>query len=192
MKPIFFFIVNIIILYSCQCKHCTDNLTAENEKIPYTYNEIVMFENDTLGIVHDTVYVYLGQVSSKPYACTGSNDDDRDLCSASSSIKYSNFFYIEIRQHPNEGNNKIGHWNPYYVYNDTNSISIEYNNTIVEAYRCIFETDTLGSKIWSVNISKDSNFVYNEFIYIDKPKYKLIQYTTVYKDGTRRIWRLKE
>ncbi|HOS83746.1 MAG TPA: hypothetical protein PK199_02405, partial [Bacteroidales bacterium] len=52
--------------------------------------------------------------------------------------------------------------------------------------------DTVGSEIWNYTVSKDSTFAYNNFYFITDTVIKLIQYTTVYKDGTRRIWRLKE
>ncbi|NLK80990.1 MAG: hypothetical protein GX277_02165 [Bacteroidales bacterium] len=70
--------------------------------------------------------------------------------------------------------------------------TIMFKNKITPVIQMYSEIDTVGSEIWNHTINSDSTFIYNNFCYIRDSVIKLLQYTTVYKDGTRRIWRLKE
>jgi hypothetical protein len=186
MKHILYILITLFV-YSCQCKHCQDNLSEVNKTIPYKYGDIVIFKNDTLGIVYDTVLVYIGEVSTKPYACSGSHDEHSYYCSATTELKYSNFLKLFIFQAPNEGNNMIGYLDGYNFFNIKNE-TIIYNQKPTKVFCFYSNVDTVGSEIWNYTMSKDSTFAYNNYDTV----IKLIQYTTVYKDGTRRIWRLKE
>ncbi len=180
--------ISVLLLTNCNCHYCTDNISAENEKIPYQNKELVEFTNDTLGSVFDTVYVELGSPSRKAYGCNGTTDSDNELCAAYSSLSYSNHFYLQIIQMSNRYNNEI-------VFNYSWSMDYEdfiFNNKTIPVIHMYFETDTLGSIIWKENISKDSSFVYNNYYFTNDTIIKLLQYSTIYKDGTRRIWRLKE
>ncbi|MFW5852232.1 MAG: hypothetical protein ACOCWB_08410 [Bacteroidota bacterium] len=109
-KIILLLVLSLYILTNCNCHYCTDNIRAENEKIPYQNKELVEFTNDTLGSVFDTVYVELGSPSKKAYGCNGGNDDDNYKCGASSIISYSNFFYLEISQGSNFYQNEIAYF----------------------------------------------------------------------------------
>lgn len=184
-----------ISLSSCKenCIECTDNISAENKKIPYKNKDLIAFKNDTLGSVYDTVYVDLGDFSGcykKKYYETY-----EDLCSKSTIIKFSNKFNLHIYQSPNIGYNII-----YYLYSDdwilnvSNELAtIQFNKKNYDVIHYYFPVDSVGSKIWIYNSSRDSSFVYNDYFIIQNDSIiKLLQYTTVYKDGTRRVWRLQE
>lgn len=191
-KLIIISIISFVILYGCQCKHCQDNLTIENNKIPYFHGEVIIFENDTLGKMYDTVFLELGKINTDAsFGCMKSNDPIvYEYCSNWSNITYSNNFTFGIRQLSNKENYKIQYF--------TNRYYIKKNETIIYKQKatktiCFYSSvDTVGSEIWNYTVSKDSTFAYNNYYFITDTVIKLIQYTTVYKDGTRRIWRLKE
>ncbi|OQA98724.1 MAG: hypothetical protein BWY22_00719 [Bacteroidetes bacterium ADurb.Bin217] len=192
MKPIYVISFVLLVFQSCSCKHCMDYLTAENNKIPYTHGEVLAFTNDTLGVLYDTVYLDLGSINTEAsYGCVVSSEDYYEYCSNWSEIKYSNNFKFGILQTPNINKNKIGYYNSgqfFKIKDDT----ILYKQKPVKALCFYSNVDTVGSEIWNYTMSKDSTFAYNNFYFITDTVIKLIQYTTVYKDGTRRIWRLKE
>lgn len=199
MKRIFnlaiLIIINLLLLISCKenCIECTDNISAENKKIPYQNKELVAFKNDTLGLVYDTVYVNFGIFSD----CIKkeSYQTYEDLCSKSTLLNFSNKFNLHIYQSPNIGYNSV-----YYNNNDdwiidiiTDSSNILINNNNFKVIHYYFPVDSLNSKIWTFNKSNDSSFVYNDYYVIQNDTIiKLLQYTTVYKDGKRRVWRLQE
>ena len=192
---LYILIIALFALSHCNCEHCVDNISVINKKIPYTDSTIVYFKNDTLGVVADTVFVKLGKVSTKPYRCNGGRDSDSELCWARSYIFYSyNFCTLEIFQFPNVYDNKIGIGFPYdyteHIIFD--SISYFFNNKEYNARRVCFKTDSSNSFLWQRNFMRDSTVSFDNYIYSIDPEIKLLQYTTVYKDGTRRIWRLKE
>jgi hypothetical protein len=187
--------ISVLLLTNCNCHYCTDNISAENKKIPYQNKELVEFTNDTLGSVFDTVYVELGSPSRKAYGCNGTTDSDNELCWAKSYIIYStNLCTLEIIQFPNSYNNKTGIGFPYeyseYIKFDTTSYL--FNNKTYTARSVCFKSDSIGSFLWKENANKDLTLAYNNYIYIVEPEIKLLEYSTIYKDGTRRIWRLKE
>lgn len=195
MKRIFYIvilvIINLLLLISCQ-ENCPDNISSENKKVPYKNNDVVQFENDTLGIVNDTVFVDL-QMPGKYLPSSG--DDDSDACGCISTLSYSNLFVLGIGQGINLYGNVIGFQyvgQSNYDYVKSVEINFSYKNEKVKAYKGSYYTDTLGAIIWKINVSKDSTFVYNDYIYMTDPEIKLLQYTTVYRDGTRRVWRLQE
>ncbi|HPM12529.1 MAG TPA: hypothetical protein PK734_03455 [Bacteroidales bacterium] len=192
-KLIIISIISFIVFYGCKCKHCQDNLSKENNKIPYNNGQVVIFENETIGIMNDTVFIELGEINTEAaFGCMHSNDPIiYEYCSAASLLKYSNNFVFGIRQLTNEDNNQIIYYS-YYNFFNKKSETIIYNKKSTKALCFYSNVDTVGSEIWNYTMSKDSTFAYNNFYFITDTVIKLIQYTTVYKDGTRRIWRLKE
>ena len=191
-KLIIISIINFIVFYSCKCKHCQDNLSKENNKIPYYNGQVVIFENDTIGIMNDSVFLELGEINTEAaFGCMHSNDPIiYEYCSNWTNITYSNNFTFGIRQLSNKENYKIQYFTNRY-YNKKNE-TIIYNQKPTKALCFYSNVDTVGSEIWNYTMSKDSTFAYNNFCFITDTVIKLIQYTTVHKDGTRRIWRLKE
>jgi len=191
-------VIGIFTLSNCNCEHCVDNISVINKKIPYADSSNVYFKNDTLGIVIDTVFVKLGEVSTKPYACfSSSNNDDRLLCTALTTFTYSNYFSLTIYQTSNESFNNIIWHSPYgkseFIDNFIlDTIEIFYKNKNITAMHLYYPDISNNSDIWLYHFNKDSTFVYNNYIYIIDPEIKLLQYSTIYKDGTRRIWKLKE
>jgi hypothetical protein len=188
-------IICIICFYSCKenCIECTDNISAENKKIPYQNKELVAFKNDTLGVVFDTVYVNLGFLPD----CykKESYQTYEDLCGMSTFFKYSNKGFLTIDQGSNQFFNEIWiYFSDYSLFNIMQSDTLEmtFNNKLFHVNHYFFPTDTLGSPIWTHSLSKDSTFVYNDYYFAINPEIKLLQYTTVYRDGTRRVWRLQE
>jgi hypothetical protein len=187
---ILFLILSFFCLISCHCKTCTDNITEANKKIPYKDKDLVAFKNDTLGVVSDTVRVNLGAVSTASYDCYGSSGDaEQKYCTTFSEINYSNTFEIQIVQAPNSSKNIIVYapLNPYDK-EKIESISYYYKNEKINAYHFYNNIDSLGSKIWN---GKDSNYVvYNDYYYTTENTVKLLQYSKVYKDGKRRVFKL--
>ncbi|MFW5851836.1 MAG: hypothetical protein ACOCWB_06415 [Bacteroidota bacterium] len=188
---IFTLTLSVFAFTNCNCEHCVDNISTENKKIPYADSTNVYFKNDTLGIVIDTVFVKLGEVSTKPYACFSSKDDHNNLCSALSYVTFSNYFRIEIYQANNfYQNEKV--FQHYILENElqtTDTIDYTYNNQNIKALHTYFKPEYNDSIILNLN---NNTFIYNNFISILEPEIKLLQYSTIYKDGTRRIWRLNE
>lgn len=178
-------------LISCRCEHCYDNLTAMNKKIPYTNNSLVAFKNDTLGIIYDTVQVAFGNPNDV-YGCVVQSDEDLKLCGAYSELKYSNFGYLEISQGDNFHGNEIAIFSRSLFGYYTELINYNYRNKIISVINLNYVHDTVGSAIWKKCLSNDSTFIYNDYYFMVDTAIKLIQYSTVYKDGSRRIWRLEE
>jgi hypothetical protein len=186
----------IVILSSCHCEHCNDNLSAENNKIPYTDSLLICFQNDTLGKVYDTVFVEKGKISKMPYACNGGHDSDAELCSGLSIISYSNKFYLDIYQTPNDQlfTNDIFYGiiysSNYLSYNYTiKNVDYIYNQKKINAVLRHYEIDSSNLKY---HINSDSTFTYNDYYYTIDNEIKLLQYSTLSKNGTKRIWKLKE
>src|SRR5690554_4931224 len=177
-----FITISVFAVTNCNCHYCTDNISTENEKIPYQNKELVEFTNDTLGSVFDTVYVELGSPSRKAYGCNGGKDSDRELCWARSYIIYStNLCKLEIIQFPNLYNNKIGIGFPYeyseHIKFDTTSYL--FNNKTYTARSVCFKTDSIDSFLWKENANNDSTLAYNNYIYIVEPEIKLLEYSTI-------------
>ncbi|MDA3883865.1 MAG: hypothetical protein PF481_11335 [Bacteroidales bacterium] len=187
------FTICLIVLTNCNCEHCIDNISAENKKIPYADSTTVYFKNDTLGIIIDTVFVKLGEVSTKPYACISRKDDHNNLCSALSYIKYSNFFEIEIYQSNNFYQNEtvFQHYTPKNQHSTTDTINYTYKNQNITALHTYYKQEHVDSIIWNLYNENDT-IIYNNYVSIIEPEIKLLEYSTIYKDGTRRMWRLKE
>jgi hypothetical protein len=185
-----FITISVFAVTNCNCQYCTDNISTENEKIPYQNKELVEFTNDTLGSVFDTVYVELGSPSRKAYGCNGTTDSDNELCAANSILMFSNHFYLEISQGTNFHQNEIAYFSNISTFPE--KIFFEYKNKLIHASKISFKNDTLGSLIWKTNVNTDSTFIYNDYIFITDTTIKLLQYSTIHKDGTRRIWRLNE
>ena len=193
-------IINLLVLISCT-HPCNNKLGIENKKIPYKNGEIVHFKNDTLGVVNDTIAIYLDDLETKAYSSIGDNSKS---CNAWSIVTYSNSFYIRILQDFNDilyftgqGRVEISPQNPVIIhdYDDfplNDFIDFTYNANTIKAYHMYYPIDTLGSPIWEESHQTNTNFVYNDYIYITDPEIKLLQYTTVYRDGKRRVWRLVE
>ena len=198
MKKLYSILIVCFCLYgliSCHCKKCTDNIIEANKKIPYKNNELIAFTNDTLGVVYDTVSVSFGRISSARYGCYGSSGDaEQKYCTTFSEMTFSNYFNIKIIQAPNSGDNKI-----YYSAipnhgEKSENVSYVYKNEIITAIRFYTPIDTFGSQIWTRYKFKngDSTFIYNDYYYITDRNVKLLQYTRVYKDGKRRVFKLTE
>ena len=185
----------VFLLYNCNCKYCTDNLSFENQKIIYSDSSLITFKNDTLGVKTDTIFVFLGKISKRPYACNNGNDD-KYVCHGESTIKYSNLFVLKILQFPNSFNcnNCIGIGFPYEYqeFIQTDSIQYSYKNKILQAFYIYFKQDIKDSLLYGKNISKDSLYKYNNYIYVKDSIIKLLEYSITYKDGTKRKWKLKE
>ena len=193
-KNITLFVLLVIIytLTSCHCKTCTDNLSEANNKIQYKNKDIVTFINDTLGVVSDTIKISIGKVSKDSYDCYGSSGDaEQKYCTTFSEISYSNLFVIQIVQAPNSAKNKIVYQPLNSYYEEKNEeILYNYKDEKINAYHFYNTIDGVGSKIWQ---GKDSNsFVFNDYYYTTDKTIKLLQYSKVYKDGKRRVYRLKE
>jgi len=184
-------VISLLALSNCNCEHCEDNISVINKKIPYADSTNVYFKNDTLGIVIDTVFVKLGEVSTKPYACFSSKDDHNNLCSALSYVTFSNNFRIEIYQANNfyQNETSIQHYILENELQTTDTINYIYNNQNIKALHTYFKPEYNDSIIWNLN---NYTFIYNNFISILEPEIKLLEYSTIYKDGTQRIWKLKE
>jgi hypothetical protein len=181
-------------LISCHCKTCADNITDVNKKIPYRDTDLVAFVNDTLGLIYDTVWVSLGQVSKDKYDCYGSaGDAESKYCSTFSEIDYSNYFQLQIVQQPNSAKNRIvyGALNPFSYYGwKIDTLSYIFKNDYIKAIHFYIPIDTFGSQMWK---TKDSLwFVFNDYYYTTDKSIKLLQYSRVYKDGKRRVFKLKE
>jgi hypothetical protein len=205
MKRIFYIvilvIINLLLQISCN-EECVDNLTAQNNKIPYKKKTVIQFKNDTLGICYDTITPFIGEITK------GSDDDFMNKCSGGSMLFYSNFFFILVNQDPDYLHNKIEfvvcqaipwiisqnpvHYQNEVIYPITDTIVYTYKDQSIKAIKISYPFDTVGSAIWNESLQTDSNYVYNNYIFIINPQIKLLEYTTVYRDGTRRVWRLQE
>ena len=181
----------IFLLQSCY-KRCADNLTIENNKIPYIDSQLIAFQNDTLGVRYDTIFLYLADMSHRHYLDNNS-DDVNEECTSWSDIRYSNKLYIAIVQAPNGYGNGAGiAFNSMESYYNSDKQKILYNGDSVNALNIYTHNDSLNSPIWKYICGPDSTYVYNNYYFLIDSVYKLIQYTTVYRDGTRRIWKLKD
>ena len=193
---IFLFSICIYVLTSCNCKTCKDNITEANMKIPYKDKDVVFFINDTLGIISDTVRVQFGGVSKASYDCySSSGDAERNFCNSLSGIQYSNYFQIQIFQAPNSSNNIIiFKATQIFGVTKTDSVLVSYKNEQLKAIHFYNPVDSFGSQIWKLYKFKnaDSTFVYNDYYYTTDKTIKLLQYSKVFKDGKRRVYRLKE
>jgi len=204
MKRIFYIvilvIINLLLQISCN-EECVDNLTTQNNKIPYKKKIVVQFKNDTLGIRFDTITPCIGKVTYNHDA------GQLDNCYGYSIVYYSNYFFIRVAQDNNARQNKIifhegqgvpiNWYQPAYIdhqifYPKTDTIFYTYKNQSIKAIKISYPVDTVGSAIWNESLQTDSNYVYNNYIFIINPQIKLLEYTTVYRDGTRRVWRLQE
>src|SRR5690554_6284445 len=135
--------ISVFALTNCNCEHCVDNISAENKKIPYADSTTVYFKNDSLGIIIDTVFVKLGKVSTKPYACISRKDDHNNLCSALSYIKYSTFFEIEIYQSNNFYQNEtvFQHYMHKKQRSTTDTINYTYKNKNITALHTYYNQE---------------------------------------------------
>jgi len=186
--------LSTFFLHGCHCKTCIDNLTPINNKISYTNGELVAFVNDTLGAVFDTVHVSLGKPSSKQYNCSGNTDAGEEACTCWTDFFYSNFFYLSISQADNKLNNRIScSASNYNAGEKEEVVSYTYKNDILKAVHYYFPTDTFGSQIWKIQANKKDSisFVYDDYYYTVDKSIMLLQYSRVYKNGVRRVFKLQ-
>jgi len=192
------FIIGSILFFSLNSsctKKCEDKLSPYLEKIPYNNLNVVSYYNDTLGKSTDTVYVDKPNMDDLRYSKGMSESMYEGECYASASVTYStNKFAYYFIQHDNEGTISIE------VDCRCNFTKIDsqyvFNNETVDATYLMLENENLEE--WDENIwlhsfmNEDSSFVYGDFVVVDSPYYKLLEYSTIYKDGTRRKWKLQE
>jgi len=172
-------------------KHCVDNISFENNKINYKNLDLVEFKCDT-NSVFDTVFLDLEKdIGKRTYNPKDANKDgDPGTCSVVSYIKYSNLFGLGIVQSSNEQGNGIWYMdNPYLTKTSpyVETVTYTYNNKTITAYHVNYD----NSKLWKY-YTCDSNHIYNDYYYIRDKEIKLLQYSTYYKDGSIKIWKLKE
>jgi len=194
-KNIYNVSVLIVCLFtSCHCKTCTDNLSEANKKVIYTNNQLVVFKNDTLGLSYDTIKVMLHKPSSSSYDCLGSSGDvEATYCSSYSEIEYSNHFYMQISQLSNKYNNEIAYYTSNIDGEIRDTVQFNYKNTIYKAIHYYYQVDSLGSYLWNYYKQNkfDSTFVINDYYYTVDKSIMLLQYTKIFKDGKRRVYRLQ-
>jgi hypothetical protein len=105
-----------------------------------------------------------------------------------SEIDYSNKFSLQILQSPNSVGNVI-YYIPLNAFEWNNdAVTFNYKNEMIKAFHFYSRVDSFGSNSWK---GKDSSIVfYNDYDYTVDKSIMLLQYTKVFKDGKRRVYRL--
>lgn len=196
MKNIFIISIFLYFTYvtiSCnRKKDCVDNISVYLTKIPYKNNDIITFYNDTLGEKKDTIFIKLNNVYNNYY---DNGDDYSEACGASIKVKYSNTYSYAIYQLNNAEDNHIEIYNgPHDTFNKD---TVYFNKQDYIHARLFYLNreylDSVYGDDWLDEYkSADGTILYNDFMVVDSPYFKLVEYTTLDKEGNKRTWRLQE